>query len=262
MPDRPARQARQRQAPADAGAQAPPVWPQQAPAAGGYQGGHGAPYLPAAPAANPYGQQRQAPYPNHAYRDPRQRPAQQGHGYPPQGQGRPPAAPPRWDQPAPQPYGQQGGWQQPGRGVATRQGGAPDAGQYQQQAQRYAGPTAGYRVRRFFAYLLTWAALLGAAASSGNAAAVAVDNLNRAQERAALLAFSFAVLVFAFLLMPASRQKRGRAVTARVLGIVGMALAVAGAGQALSIGDLAQFRNLALGNFLYPKDRARQAPAE
>jgi hypothetical protein len=119
--------------------------------------------------------------------------------------------------------------------------------------------------RRWLAYLLAWAALIGAAIQNGLEPDGPRDPLAWAPF-AARMAVTLAVLVAAFLLLPRNRRRRFRAVTARVIGLIGIAWALTGVAL-LSDGDYKEIADrlvhtfvlLAIGFFLYPKNRPELA---
>jgi membrane associated rhomboid family serine protease len=153
----------------------------------------------------------------------------------------------------------------------VRQPGPPRPGTYPPQGQPQAqapqsGPTMGYRVRRWFAFLFAWSALLGAALGYAGRSQASGEFI-RTQELAGALGLLFGVLTVAYLLLPASRQRRGRAIVARIIGLLAIAAAIGAGSEALPVGDATLFIEslpgpfavLALSIFIYPKDRARPA---
>jgi hypothetical protein len=124
------------------------------------------------------------------------------------------------------------------------------------------GGTTRDRVRRRrLAYLLAWVALIGAAIQIGIAPDASRDPLAWAPA-AAGMAVTLAVLAAAFVLLPSNRRRRARAVTARVIGLCGIAWALTGVAL-LGDRDYNEIANrlvhatvlLAIAFFLYPKDR-------
>jgi hypothetical protein len=290
MPEAPARGKKQRPARAEGTAPSPPAWGPTPPGANpaSMRQGYPSPYAPPDPASRqvghgpappngPYGQaahQRGAPPPpersaNHARRGQQAIGGQPGHTYPP-GQARQSPPPANWPPPA---YPQQRtapppvNWQQQQRPQAVPQRpGQPPAhpGAYGPPVQQQARPSVGYRLRRGFAYLLAWFALGGAllcysARSQGTSSET---------DLAGAIGFLFGVLILAYLVLPRTLRRRGQAITARIIGLVGIASGFLTAASTLAVGDTTAFLDrfagaylmLGVGFFLYPKDRAPRPP--
>jgi predicted Ser/Thr protein kinase len=296
MPEAPARGKRQRPARAEGTAPSPTAWGPTPPGANpaSMRQGHPGPYAPPdasrqvghgpEPPNGPYGQaaydqrayQRGAPPPersaNHARGGQQAFGGQPGHTYPP-GQARQNPPPANWPPPA---YPQQRtapppvNWQQQQRPQAVPQRpGQPPAhpggpGAHGPPVQQQPRPSVGYRLRRGFAYLLAWFALGGtllcyAARSQGTSSET---------ELAGAIGFLFGVFVLAYLVLPRTLRRRGQAITARIIGLIGIASGFLTAASTLAVGDTTAFLDrfagaylmLGVGFFLYPKDRAPRPP--